>query len=309
MTIAISILSIYAFILLGFMAKKMLKEQMNEKGMILMSIYFLQPMLSFWGLSTKPIQMELLEAPFWYLVISFICILISGVIGRLFFKEDIKEKSIITICVVLGNTGNLGIPLGMALFGEASIIYMSMINLTNVFVVYTLGVFFYSRGNCSIKQSLLNIVKLPVIWFATLAVLMNIFDIKLHPAMQTPLQMGAYCTMVIQLVIFGMYLYNIKLRSINYKLLFHVSIIKFIITPLIAGWVLYGVLELEPMLATLIFIELIVPLAVTNVNLAALYECKPLDVTAMVFFTSLIFIPFFILVSNLLHYLHIVSLP
>ena len=309
MTIAISILSIYAFILLGFMAKKMLKEQMNEKGMILMSIYFLQPMLSFWGLSTKPIQMELLEAPFWYLVISFICILISGVIGRLFFKEDIKEKSIITICVVLGNTGNLGIPLGMALFGEASIIYMSMINLTNIFVVYTLGVFFYSRGNCSIKQSLLNIVKLPVIWFATLAVLMNIFDIKLHPAMQTPLQMGAYCTMVIQLVIFGMYLYNIKLCSINYKLLFHVSIIKFIITPLIAGWVLYGVLELEPMLATLIFIELIVPLAVTNVNLAALYECKPLDVTAMVFFTSLIFIPFFILVSNLLHYLHIVSLP
>ncbi|ACZ11575.1 AEC family transporter [Sulfurospirillum deleyianum] len=309
MTIAISILSIYAFILLGFMAKKMLKEQMNEKGMILMSIYFLQPMLSFWGLSTKPIQVELLEAPFWYLVISFICILISGVIGRLFFKEDIKEKSIITICVVLGNTGNLGIPLGMALFGEASIIYMSMINLTNVFVVYTLGVFFYSRGNCSIKQSLLNIVKLPVIWFATLAVLMNIFDIKLHPAMQTPLQMGAYCTMVIQLVIFGMYLYNIKLRSINYKLLFHVSIIKFIITPLIAGWILYSMLELEPMLATLIFIELIVPLAVTNVNLAALYECKPLDVTAMVFFTSLIFIPFFILVSNLLHYLHIVSLP
>lgn len=309
MTIAISILSIYAFILLGFMAKKMLKEQMNEKGMILMSIYFLQPMLSFWGLSTKPIQVELLEAPFWYLTISFICILISALIGRLFFNNDIKEKSIITICVVLGNTGNLGIPLGMALFGEASILYMSMINLTNVFVVYTLGVFFYSRGNCSIKQSLLNIVKLPVIWFAALAVLMNILDIKLHPAMQTPLQMGAYCTMVIQLVIFGMYLYNIKLRSINYKLLLHVSVIKFLITPLIAGWILYGLLELDPMLATLVFIELIVPLAVTNVNLAALYECKPLDVTAMVFFTSLIFIPFFILVSNLLHHLHIVSMP
>lgn len=40
MTIAISILSIYAFILLGFMAKRMLKEEMNEKGMILLSIYF-----------------------------------------------------------------------------------------------------------------------------------------------------------------------------------------------------------------------------------------------------------------------------
>lgn len=309
MNIAISILSIYAFILLGFMAKRMLKDEMNEKGMILMSIYFLQPMLSFWGLSTKPISLELLHAPFLYLVISFICILISSVIAYLFFKDDIKEKSIITICVVLGNTGNLGIPLGIALFGEASIIYMSIINITNVFVVYTLGVFFYSRGNCSIKQSLLNIIKLPVIWFAFLALFMNVFELKLHPAMQTPLQMGAYCTMVIQLVIFGMYLYNIKLRSINYKLLLHVSVIKFIITPLIAGWILYGILDLDPMLATLVFIELIVPLAVTNVNLAALYECKPLDVTAMVFFTSLVFIPFFILVSNLLHHLSIVSMP
>ncbi|AFL67903.1 AEC family transporter [Sulfurospirillum barnesii] len=308
MTIAISILSIYAFIFLGFMAKRMLKEEMNEKGMILMSIYFLQPMLSFWGLSTKPIELELLQAPFWYLLISFICVLLSSAIAYLFFKDDIKEKSIVTICVVLGNTGNLGIPLGMALFGEASIIYMSMINITNVFVVYTLGVYFYSRGNFSIKQSLLNIIKLPVIWFASLALIMNVCDIQLHPAMKTPLQMGAYCTMVIQLVIFGMYLYNIKLRSINYKLLLHVSLIKFIMTPLIAGWILYGILDLEPMLATLIFIELIVPLAVTNVNLAALYECKPLDVTVLVFFTSLVFIPFFIFVSNLLQHFRIVSL-
>ncbi len=308
MTIAISILSIYAFILLGFMAKRTLKEEMNEKGMILLSIYFLQPMLSFWGLSSRPIDFSLLQIPFWYIAISLICVVISSVIARLFF-EDIKEKSIITICVIIGNTGNLGIPLGIALFGDASILYMSMINITNVFIVYTLGVFFYSRGNFSIKQSLFNIIKLPVIWFAAIALLMNIFDIKLHPAMQKPLEMGAYCTMVIQLVIFGMYLYNIKLRNINTKLLLHVSFIKFIITPLIAGFILYGWLDLDPMIATLIFIELIVPLAVTNVNLAALYECKPLDVTVLVFFTSLFFIPFFILISNLLHYLTIVSLP
>ncbi|WP_228448586.1 hypothetical protein [Sulfurospirillum diekertiae] len=71
MTIAISILSIYAFILLGFMAKRMLKEEMNEKGMILLSIYFLQPMLSFWGLSSRPIDFSLLQAPFWYLAYLF----------------------------------------------------------------------------------------------------------------------------------------------------------------------------------------------------------------------------------------------
>ena len=152
MTIAISILSIYAFIFLGFMAKRMLKEEMNEKGMILLSIYFLQPMLSFWGLSSRPTEFSLLEAPFWYLTISLICVLISSLIAFIFFKEDIKEKSIITICVIIGNTGNLGIPLGIALFGDASILYMSMINITNVFIVYTLGAVSYTHLTLPTKR-------------------------------------------------------------------------------------------------------------------------------------------------------------
>jgi malate permease and related proteins len=298
--ILISIGSIYGFIVMGYAAKKVLKDEMNEKGLILLSIYFLQPMLSFWGLSTKPIDSTLLQAPLLYVLISLGSIILSFFIARFFFT-DVKEQSIVTICVVIGNTGNLGIPLGIALFGEASIIYTSMMNVANVFVVYTLGVFFYSRGNFSIKESLLNIVKLPVIWFAFLALILNLSGISIHPSLLKSLEMGAYCTMVIQLIIFGMYLCNVKLRTLNKPLLLHVSIIKFFITPLLVGWILFGLLSLEPMVATLIFLELIVPLAVTNVNLSALYDCKPIDVTSLVFTTSLIFIPFFMLVSYLLH--------
>ena len=303
MDIAIAILSIYVFILIGYAAKKMLKEELNEKGLILLSIYFLQPMLSFWGLSTKPLSLDLLQVPFLYVSISLLGVAISALIAYLFFTEQ-KEKSIITISVVIGNTGNLGIPLGIALFGEASIIYTSMINVANVFIVYTLGVFYYSRGNFSIKESLLNIVKLPVIWFAGLALILNFTHVSIHPAIFKALEMGAYCTMVIQLIIFGMYLCNVSFRHINKKLLLHVSLLKFVLTPIIAALILFVWLPLPYMVAFLVFLELIVPLAVTNVNLSALYDCKPLDVTVLIFFTSLIFIPFFILISYLLHYLH-----
>lgn len=303
MDIAIAILSIYFFILIGYAAKKMLKEEMNEKGLILLSIYFLQPMLSFWGLSTKPLSLDLLQAPLLYVGISLIGVLISALIAHLFFTEQ-KEKSIVTISVIIGNTGNLGIPLGIALFGEESIIYTSMINVVNVFIVYTLGVFYYSRGNFSIKESLFNIVKLPVIWFASLALLLNFAHINIHPAIFKALEMGAYCTMVIQLIIFGMYLYNVSFRHINKKLLLHVNLLKFILTPLIAALILFVWLPLPYIVAFLVFLELIVPLAVTNVNLSALYDCKPLDVTVLIFFTSLFFIPFFIIISYILHYLH-----
>ena len=286
----------------------MFKEELQEKGMILLSIYFLQPMLAFWGLSSNPLNLELLQAPFWYIIISLLCMAISYGVAALFFK-DTKEKSIITISVVIGNTGNLGIPLGIALFGEESIIYTTMINVANVFIVYTLGVFFYSRGNSSIKESLFNIIKLPVIWFALLALVFNFLHISIHPSILKSLEMGAYCTMVIQLIIFGMYLFNVNLKSVNQKLLLHVGILKFVLAPLIAGFILFIWLPLPPMVAVLIFLELIVPLAVTNVNLSALYDCKPLDVTALVFFTSLFFIPFFIALSTALNFYHLIDMP
>ncbi len=49
MTIALSILSIYIFILLGFIAKKIFKEELAERGMVILSVYFLHPIFRFGG--------------------------------------------------------------------------------------------------------------------------------------------------------------------------------------------------------------------------------------------------------------------
>jgi len=286
----------------------MLKEELNEKGMVLLTIYFLQPILSFWGLSSRPIDLNLMQVPLLYVAVCLVCVVASGSIAYFFFN-DAKDKSIVTISAIIGNTSNLGIPLGIALFGDASIIYTSLLTVANVFVVYSLGVFIYSRGNSSIKESLFNIIKLPVIWFAFLALAFNFLDIKVNSAILRSLEIGAYCSMGMQLLTFGMYIYNMKLQSINYKLLLHVSLLKFLITPLIAGFMLFILFPISPIASGLIFLQIIVPLAVTNINLAALYECKPLDVTVLVFFTSLLFIPFLIAVSYFLQHFNIVSFP
>jgi len=44
------------------------------------------------------------------------------------------------------------------------------------------------------------------------------------------------------------------------------------------------------MIKGIVFIELLMPLAVANVNLASLYECNAKVVTALVFISSLIFL-------------------
>lgn len=284
----LSLLGIYLFILVGFGAKWSFKEQIDERTVTLLSVYFLQVFLTFWGLLKRPIDIQLLYAPALYVAISLLALLLMIPLARMVFRDP-KERSIATVASLIGNTGNLGVPLSIALFGEQSIPYVTLINLMNIFVVYTIGVFFYSRGEFSVRGSLLNIVKLPILWAAMMAIGLNLAGYVPSLAVDKTLMMGAYASMTMQLVLFGIYLYGIELKTINMRLSVWISGAKFIFIPLITFVVLQNI-EMEPMIKGILFLELLVPLAVANVNLAALYNCAPKVVTVQVFITSVLFL-------------------
>jgi len=284
----LAILSIYIFILVGYSAKHIFKEKIDEKSFNLLSVYFLQVFLTFWGLLQRPIDTQLLLAPLLYAGIISIALVLSFFLSKKLFQDE-KERSIASIAALIGNTGNLGIPLGIAIFGPESIPFTTLINLINIFIVYTFGVYFYSRGNFSMKASIKNIVKLPVLWFAVLALSLNFYQIELPKEIMSALKMGAYASMVLQLIILGMYLYSVRLKHLNIKLIIHVNSIKFIFLPLLAFFLL-GLTSLSPMVKGIILIEIFMPLAVTNVNLGSLYNCRPTDITALIFISSLLFL-------------------
>jgi len=297
-TLFLSILSIYIFILVGYSAKRIFKEKIDEKSFNLLSVYFLQAFLTFWGLLKRPIDSEFLLAPLLYIGIVGIILVLTFFLARQLFTDP-KERSIASVSALIGNTGNLGIPLGIAIFGEESIPYTTLINLMNVFVVYTLGVYFYSRGNFSMKESIHNIFKLPPLWFAVLALSFNFFQVHLPKEIMNALQMGAYASMVLQLIILGMYFHSVKFEHLNLRLITHVNIVKFVLLPGLAFFILQFT-ALSPMIKGVILMELCMPLAVANVNLGSLYHCKPEDITALIFISSLIFLGLSFFIFNII---------
>ncbi len=286
---------------MGYVAKRSFKERIDDKTITLINVYFLQVFLTFWGLLIRPIDISLLYAPSIYFVIILIVLLISAFGAKLLFKNK-KEYSIATVVAIIGNTGNLGIPINIAIFGEESIPYTTVVNLVNVFVVYTIGVYHYSRGTYDIKTSLSNIIKLPILWAAIIAILLSVCEVKMHASIMNMLMMGAYASMTMQLFLFGIYLYGTKIKEISKKLLFWVISLKFIILPLTAFVMLVN-LNLEPMIKGIVFIELMMPLAIANVNIASLYDCKPRVVTALVFVSSFLFLGVVFIAVKLLEYL------
>jgi predicted permease len=146
----------------------------------------------------------------------------------------------------------------------------------------------------------MNIVKLPVLWAAMVAIFLNMIGYVPSPAVDKTLMMGAYASMTMQLVLFGIYLYGIKLTQINLRLTAWVNGTKFILIPVIAFGVL-GMVEMSPMVKGILFLELIVPLAVANVNLASLYNCAPRAVTVQVFITSVLFLGIAFILPSILN--------
>ena len=288
-TTILSLLFVYLFILLGFIAKAIFQEEIDNRSLTLISLYFLQPFVSVWGFSTASLSSEQLFAPILYIAIIISLLLPNILIAKILFSDP-KRRAIYTIAGFVGNTGNIGIPLAIALFGESSVIYATLINLANVFVVYILGVYIYSRGSFGIKESLLNIVKIPIIPASALAIAINLYGIELSLQIKEFLKMGAYAAIVLQLFLLGTFLKGIHLNSLSKRLFGLVLAHKFLIIPLTTATIL-SFLDIDPMVKGILFIQMLTPLAVANINLASLYNCRPHDVSALILFSTLLFLP------------------
>lgn len=284
----IIITSIYLFICIGYALKKIFTHDINEKTLILLSVYFLQPILTFWGLTRVSINNDLLYLPLVYLLV-IISVLIFLLLVAKYIFEDKQERSIFIVSSLIGNTGNLSIPLGIALFGESSVPYTSMINIANIFFIYTIGIFFYAKSSFSLKESLISMVKIPILWFALIALLFNYFSISIDPQINLVLEMGAYAAIVIQLIILGIYLSKVKLKEHDYKLSLSISFVKLVFLPAVGiVFALYS--DLDNQIAVILLISLFAPLAVTNVNIAALYNCKASSVAGAILMSSFLFL-------------------
>lgn len=294
----LSLIFVYLFILLGYFAKRFFKEQIDNKTLTLTSVYFTQPFVTVWGFSTATLSTEHFWVPLYYLGIITIVLLPTLFIAKLLF-DDPKERSIFSIAGFVGNTGNIGIPLGIALFGEGSVIYTTLINIANVFVVYIIGVYIYSRGSFSIQKSLFNIVKIPIIPASVIAIVININHIQIIPQIQEFLKMGAYAGIVLQLFLLGTFLYGIRIKLLRLPLLIGTLSQKFIIVPVTTA-ILLSFTQLPLYVQGVIFMEMMTPLAVANLNLAALYDCRPQETTTLIMLSTLLFIPVIFLLSQVI---------
>ena len=281
----LGVIGIYVFIVLGFLAKKQFK--IDGKTLVILSTYYLQPFLTLWGIMLMRINKDLILAPIYYLIVVFIALIFTFLISL--SLKDKKDRIIASLTPLIGNTGNLGIPISYFFWGDFGAMVATLINLANIFFIYSFGIFFFAKGEYSFKEAFKKIIKIPVMWFGILALILNLSGVHFNDEVMKILQMGAFASIVTQLIIFGVYIAEIKIKA-NDKALIIVTIInKFIVFTFI-GFIVLKFLGVSEKYLYPILLEIATPLAISNVNLAALFNLYPQKVSFLVLITSLLFL-------------------
>ena len=281
----LGVIGIYIFIVLGFLAKKQFK--IDGKTLVILSTYYLQPFLTLWGIMLMPINKNLILAPIYYLIAVFIALVFTFLVSL--SLKDKKDRIIATLTPLIGNTGNLGIPISYFLWGDFGAMVATLINLANIFFIYSFGIFFFAKGEYSFKEAFKKIIKIPVMWFGILALVLNIKEIHFDKEIMKILQMGAFASIVTQLMIFGVYIAEIKIKADDKRLILVTIINKFIVFTAI-GFIVLKLLGVNEKYLLPILLEISTPLAISNVNLAALFNLYPQKVSFLVLITSVLFL-------------------
>ena len=181
---------------------------------------------------------------------------------------------------MLLNTGNMGIPVTLFVFGEEGLAYGTVVTIITVIMSYSAGVIVASLGKADIKTSLLSLVKLPMLYGVLLAVVMYFTGWSLPLPVGRAVDLMADAAIPTMLVLLGMQLQKANLRE-NIRALFISTSARLVAGPLIMLG-LSSLIGMQGLVQQVSILQAGMPGAVTATVLATEYDTNPEFVTAAI---------------------------
>lgn len=280
------IIPIFLIIILGFTLYK--KFQIDTKTLTKIQFYGLIPALLFVNIYNSQLNSKLISTIMLFTISLFtIQLIYTTFLSRfLGYKQSVRKAFINS--VVLFNSGNYGIPLISLLFKDTyavSILVILMV-VQNV-MVNTVGIYNSSSGNGkSIKEVLMSIVKLPMIYVIVLAFVLRGQSISVPAPLMSTITILSKGMVPVALMTLGVQLAKTKFDFRLHKVYLS-NLLRLMVSPCIA----YGLtllFGLTGVVAQVLIIISAAPTAVNSVLLAIEYDNEPDFASQTVLFSTLL---------------------
>ena len=280
---------LYLNIAVGYVLTRYFKVKRDLVASLL--IYILGPIVIFFATLSIEINLQLLFLPIF--VFLFGSSIAFYILKR--YKKDWNDASLNTLAFTCGtgNTGYFGIPLAMILLTPQSANIFIFATLASLLYENTTGFYVTAKGTFTARQSIMKVIKLPLLYAFIAGVSLNILGFR-TPEFITPYFEGfkwAYGILGMMMLGMGMKGFNVN-EDFDKKYIKVAYFYKFIFWPLFILMIIFvdknfiGFLSED--IYKVLFLFSVVPLAGNTVTLAVLLKAKPEKASFTVLLSTLI---------------------
>lgn len=291
----VKLIPLYLLIISGYVLAK--KTKIDKETIATLLIYFLSPVVVFYGTTKAPNVSTLVIIPILFFILCATIGISFYFLSKIWFKDQKSIPNLLGFMAGSGNTGYFGLPLVIAMLGESQAYIAILCTLGLVIFENTLGYYFIAKNNFSIKEIWAKIVRLPVLYAYLFGLLLYIINLTVPTNINDIILniRGAY--IVLGMMLIGISLANIAKFKINKTFNFLAFVAKFIAYPLATlvlifiDNLLFGILDNSAKQVLLLLS--ITPLATNSVAYAIKLKVLP-EQAAFAVLASTIFALFYI---------------
>lgn len=281
------LLMLLSFVGLGWIAAQRLK--IDPRPIATLLVYLIAPLTIFRALMNGDPTAE-------YLVLTLaLFVLVSGIalcVSRITqHRFGAQEGALLAFSAGTGNTGYFGLPIALILLPpEGVTLYLFCMLGINLYE-FTVGFYLSARGHFSIRQSLIKISRLPLIYAFLFALLLSSLKVTLPSSLASSLDVFPATYTLLGMMIIGMTLSQVTLAAWDTRFIAACLGLRYVLWPLVmfaAVLLLQGLTPLAPELAMALLLLGVVPMASNVVVVAMELGIQPQKGALAVLVTTLL---------------------
>lgn len=287
------ILPLYVIILLGFFAGQRLK--VDREAVSTLVIYLIVPIIFFGATAQMEIRREFLALPFAIFAVAVTLGLGLHKLAGHIWKDG--RKNLIGYMMGTANQGYFGIPVFLALFGGDHLGLYVFAGLGLTMYENTFGYYLLARGKYTVRESLMRLLRLPILPAAILGFAYSALGFHLPPAALDLYNVFKGCYTVLGMMLIGLGLSRLHHLKSDMKFTGFAFAGKFILWPLLCFGFLTGYEALMggllPITRQIVMLIAMMPIAANAVAFAVHLKIEP-DKAATLVVLSTLFALFYI---------------
>ncbi len=234
-------------------------------------VYLFIPALAFNGVATSDLSGSELGG---IAGVAFGVVLVmtaAGLVIARFERYDRNLESGFIVSIILVNAANYGIPLNRFAFGEEGAQLAVIYYVMTAMIGSALGVYFASRGQATVRDAFMNVLKVPITYAAVLGLIVNLADINLPLPLSRSLDITAEAAVPGMLALLGLQLGHVSIHNTRWRPVLTASFVRLILGAVVA-YPLARLFGLSGVTLNVAVVESAMPTAVLAIALATEFK-------------------------------------